>query len=176
MRISDLESALQQFINQSFESISSIETSLKLLKKFKQILQRESLRADLESKYTVIFHNYGLELTQVQDQYEKFKSSPPLVPCSHGLGKFGRRACCSRIFRLFADMLIRSSADFVFAQTLSAHLGYFAFVLLFAALLPLRDGRVRIRPAGKSRKLRYLYLFSKRWLECLQIQGSPMEK
>jgi dynein heavy chain len=79
VRISDLESALQQFINQSFESISSIETSLKLLKKFKQILQRESLRADLESKYTVIFHNYGLELTQVQDQYEKFKSSPPLV-------------------------------------------------------------------------------------------------
>jgi dynein heavy chain len=79
VRISDLESALQQFINQSFESISSIETSLKLLKKFKSILQRDSLRADLESKYVVIFHNYGLELTQVQDQYEKQKSSPPLV-------------------------------------------------------------------------------------------------
>jgi dynein heavy chain len=79
VRISDLESALQQFINQSFEQISSIETSLKLLKKFKSILQRESLRADLESKYVVIFHNYGIELTQVQDQYEKHKSAPPLV-------------------------------------------------------------------------------------------------
>jgi dynein heavy chain len=79
VRISELESALQQFINQSFEQISSIETSLKLLKKFKSILQRDSLRADLESKYVVIFHNYGLELTQVQDQYEKHKSSPPLV-------------------------------------------------------------------------------------------------
>eukprot|EP00397_Hematodinium_sp_SG-2012_P000031 GEMP01000031.1.p1 GENE.GEMP01000031.1~~GEMP01000031.1.p1 ORF type:complete len:4639 (+),score=1050.01 GEMP01000031.1:391-14307(+) len=79
VRITDLESALQQFINQSFESITSIETSLALLKKFQSILQRDSLRADLESKFTVIFHNYGLELTQVQDQYEKFKAAPPLV-------------------------------------------------------------------------------------------------
>jgi dynein heavy chain, axonemal len=68
VRISDLESALQQFINQSFESITSISTSLNLLKKFQSILQRDNLRADLESKFTVIFHNYGLELTQVQDQ------------------------------------------------------------------------------------------------------------
>jgi dynein heavy chain len=50
-----------------------------LLKKFQGILKRENLRADLESKFAVIFHNYGIELTQVQDQYEKFKASPPLV-------------------------------------------------------------------------------------------------
>jgi dynein heavy chain len=79
VRISDLESALQQFFNQSFESITSIEISLNLLKKFQAILQRDNLRADLESKFTVIFHNYGLELTQVQDQYEKYKGAPPLV-------------------------------------------------------------------------------------------------
>eukprot|EP00392_Amoebophrya_sp_AT5.2_P015403 g15605.t1 len=79
VRISDLEAALQQFINQSFESITSITSSLNLLKKFQSILQRETLRSDLESKFTVIFHNYGLELTTVQDQYEKHKASPPLV-------------------------------------------------------------------------------------------------
>jgi dynein heavy chain len=79
VRISDLESALQQFINQCFESIQSIETSLNLLKKFQSILQRDNLRSDLESKFTVIFHKYGLELTQVQDQYERFKSAPPMV-------------------------------------------------------------------------------------------------
>ncbi|CAD7937238.1 unnamed protein product [Amoebophrya sp. A120] len=79
VRISDLEAALQQFINQSFESITSITSSLNLLKKFQSILQRETLRSDLESKFTVIFHNYGLELTTVQDQYEKHKAAPPLV-------------------------------------------------------------------------------------------------
>merc|ERR1719305_783144 len=79
VRISDLESNLRQFINQSFESIASIESSLNLLKKFQSILQRDNLRADLESKFTVIFHKYGLELTQVQDQYERFKSAPPMV-------------------------------------------------------------------------------------------------
>ncbi len=73
VRISDLESALQQFINSSFECITSISSSLNLLKKFQSILQRDSLRNDLESKFTVIFHNYGLELTTVQDMYEKHK-------------------------------------------------------------------------------------------------------
>ena len=79
MRISDLESNLRQFINSSFEAIASIESSLKLLAKFQSILQRDSLRQDLETKFAVIFHNYGLELTHVQDQYEKYKTGPPLV-------------------------------------------------------------------------------------------------
>jgi dynein heavy chain len=39
VRISDLESSLQHFINHSFESISSIEASLNLLKQFQAILQ-----------------------------------------------------------------------------------------------------------------------------------------
>ena len=78
MRIQDLESSLQQFINQSFENITSIEQSLSLLKKFQTILQRESLKNDLDSKFTVIFHNYGLDLTTVQEIYEKFKHNPPI--------------------------------------------------------------------------------------------------
>jgi dynein heavy chain len=79
VRISDLENNLRQFINHSFESITSIESSLNLLNKFQSILQREALRGDLESKFSVIFHNYGLELTQVQDQYEQCKAGPPIV-------------------------------------------------------------------------------------------------
>lgn len=78
MRITDLEAQLQQFINRSFESITSIEASLTLLKKFQSILQRDSLKADLDSKLTVIFHNYGLDLTTVQELYEKHKHSPPI--------------------------------------------------------------------------------------------------
>ena len=37
------------------------------------------MRADLESKFAVIFHNYGLKLVHVQGQYEKCKAAPPLV-------------------------------------------------------------------------------------------------
>ena len=80
VRINDLESALQEFINQSFSSMeSSILTSLALLGKFRSILQHGTLRTDLESKMVLIFHNYGLELNKVQDIYEKFKAAPPIV-------------------------------------------------------------------------------------------------
>ncbi|DBA03213.1 TPA: hypothetical protein N0F65_003933 [Lagenidium giganteum] len=79
IQISDLEASLQQFINVSFDSITSIEQSLILLKQFQSILQRESLRSDLDSKFTVIFHNYGLDLTNVQDIYEKYRHDPPIA-------------------------------------------------------------------------------------------------
>ena len=78
MNISELEGALQQFINQSFENISSIEASLNLLKKFQSILQRENLKSDLDDKFNVIFQNYGLELDTVQGLYEKHKHNPPV--------------------------------------------------------------------------------------------------
>ena len=48
VKISDLEGALQHFINQSFENITSIENSLGLLATFQAILQRETLKSDLE--------------------------------------------------------------------------------------------------------------------------------
>eukprot|EP00930_Biecheleria_cincta_P100463 TRINITY_DN920_c0_g1_i2.p1 TRINITY_DN920_c0_g1~~TRINITY_DN920_c0_g1_i2.p1 ORF type:complete len:4610 (-),score=1017.36 TRINITY_DN920_c0_g1_i2:106-13935(-) len=79
VRISELETALQDFINHSFQNIASIDTSLKLLSKFQSILQHGNLRTDLESKFGVIFHNYGQELTILQDLYEKHKSTPHTV-------------------------------------------------------------------------------------------------
>ena len=78
VKISDLEGALQHFINQSFENITSIENSLNLLHKFQSILQRESLKSDLDSKLNIIFQNYGIELEQVQQLYEKQKHDPPI--------------------------------------------------------------------------------------------------
>ena len=76
--IAELETSLQQFINDSFERITSIENSLTLLKKFQAILQRENLKADLDSKFNIIFQNYGLELEVVQQLYEKHKHAPPI--------------------------------------------------------------------------------------------------
>ena len=79
LRIVELEKGLQEFVNRAFENISNISTSLDLLRKFEAILKRDSLKAELEAKYGLIFHNYGLELAQVQDEYEKCKVSPPVV-------------------------------------------------------------------------------------------------
>ena len=77
--IHELESSLQGFINSSFENITSTEQALTMLKKFQVILQRDSLKEDLDSKFMVIFHNYGLDLETVQRLYEKQKASPPSV-------------------------------------------------------------------------------------------------
>ena len=77
--IAELESSLQVFINSSFENITSTGNALALLKKFKLILNRQTLRSDLESKYMVIFHNYGLDLENVQKTYDRQKHAPPIV-------------------------------------------------------------------------------------------------
>lgn len=50
MNISDLEAGLQGFINASFENITSTEHALSLLRQFQAILQRDTLKADLEDK------------------------------------------------------------------------------------------------------------------------------
>jgi len=78
VKITDLEAALQQFINMSFDTITSIESSLALLRKFQTILARESLKSDLDSKLNVIFQRYGNELDITQELYEKEKQDPPI--------------------------------------------------------------------------------------------------
>ena len=78
VRISELEGGMQEIVDHSFENISSISHSLSLLRKFQNILQRESLKADLDSKLNIIFLNYGLELEKTQQLYEKLKEDPPM--------------------------------------------------------------------------------------------------
>jgi len=77
--VSSVETDLQHYIDKNFEVITSIEDSLKLLRKFKSILHRDNLRNGLNSKYTILFHNYGLEIHQIEDQYQKYKNNPPIV-------------------------------------------------------------------------------------------------
>ena len=79
VKMNELEISLQQFINRSFENIQSIEQSLILLKNYQSILHREKLRSDLDSKLSVIFNNYGDELNQIEEIYEKFKHNPPIA-------------------------------------------------------------------------------------------------
>ena len=73
VNIHDLEMNLQTFINRSFENISSTEQALNLLKQIQQIMQRDSLKADLEAKYMIIFQHYGLDMDSVQKIYETHK-------------------------------------------------------------------------------------------------------
>ena len=77
--INDLEAALQRFINQSFETITSTEQALALLRRYQTILQRDALREDLDAKLTVVFHNYGIDLETSQLLYERNKESPPIA-------------------------------------------------------------------------------------------------
>ena len=77
--VSTVESTLHDYIDKNFENITNIEESLKLLRKFKSILHRENLKSGLNSKYTVLFQNYGLEIKDIEDQYVKMKNNPPMV-------------------------------------------------------------------------------------------------
>ncbi|KFH02717.1 putative dynein gamma chain, flagellar outer arm [Toxoplasma gondii VAND] len=78
VRVADLESALQPFINQSFASTTSIDASLQLLKKFQSVVHSENLKSELKAKISIIFHRYGWELQQVQQQYERLRANPPI--------------------------------------------------------------------------------------------------
>lgn len=77
--VASVETQLQAYIDKNFETIDSIEDSLKLLRKFQTILQSPSLRNSLDNKYTILFYNYGNEIQSIEDQYQKQKSSPPIV-------------------------------------------------------------------------------------------------
>ena len=79
VNIADLEQQVQNFINHSFENIISTEQALALLRKFETLLVRDILRTTLESKYDVIFQNYGQDLEIIQRLYETHKAAPPTV-------------------------------------------------------------------------------------------------
>ncbi|RYY32458.1 hypothetical protein EON62_05335 [archaeon] len=78
VRVGDLELDLQKYINSSFASITSIDAALALLDKFTAVLQRDSMREDLDSKLALIFNTYGNELDMVQNMYDRHKHQPPI--------------------------------------------------------------------------------------------------
>jgi len=77
--IHELESSLQGFINSSFEHITSTEAAMLLLDQLRHMLQRDSLKDDLESKRLTIFQHFLGDLEVVSRTYEKLKNNPPLV-------------------------------------------------------------------------------------------------
>ena len=77
-KITLIEVAMRDFISQTFEEVQNIELALDLLSKLEVILQRDSLKGDLENKYTLIFQHYGDQLERVQLVYEGQKANPPL--------------------------------------------------------------------------------------------------
>jgi dynein heavy chain len=75
-QISDLESSLQQFIDNLFANVSSTERSLELLERFSQI---KDLQIDLESKYQTVFVHYTKrDLEAARKAYQKYKDNPPI--------------------------------------------------------------------------------------------------
>jgi len=77
--IHDVETLLQGFIDNAFETFQNTQQALNQLQRFQNVITRDTLRADLENKHMVIFQNYGLDLDFVQRQYEKYKTQPPKV-------------------------------------------------------------------------------------------------
>jgi len=65
--VSSVETELQQYIDKNFDVITNIDTSLNLLRKFKAILLRGNLKNGLNSKYSILFQNYGVEIHQIED-------------------------------------------------------------------------------------------------------------
>lgn len=62
VEVSNVETMLQAYIDKQFDSITNIDDSLKLLRKFKAILHRNNLKNGLNSKYNLLFQNYGMEI------------------------------------------------------------------------------------------------------------------
>jgi dynein heavy chain len=77
--ISNVETLLQEYINQSFASVTSIVDSLRLLRKFESILHRNTLKSGLQTKYNYLFQQYGQEIEKIKNDYQRDKEKPPMV-------------------------------------------------------------------------------------------------
>ena len=78
VKIGKLEGELLNFVNKSFEDITNIKKSLKVLNDFKRTLKRDSVISTLDEKLAVVFRQYGVDLEAVQVLYEKHKQAPPM--------------------------------------------------------------------------------------------------
>lgn len=76
--ISNVETLIQEYINSNFANITNIMDSLSLLRKFKSILSRNSLKAGLQNKYNLLFQQYGAEIEKIKVDYAKDKEKPPI--------------------------------------------------------------------------------------------------
>jgi dynein heavy chain len=77
--VSSVETDLQRYIDANFQTITNIEDSLKLLRKFKAILHRDNLKQNLNAKYQSLFSHYQSQIISIEEQYHKYKGAPPIV-------------------------------------------------------------------------------------------------
>ena len=68
----------QGFVDASIEGLKSTDAALRALRQFRAVLQREGLRAGLDTKRALIFQRFGADVEAVQAQYERQKRRPPL--------------------------------------------------------------------------------------------------
>ena len=78
-RIQKLDVNLQHFIDLNFSKLKNISYSLKLLRKFSKILQRDNIRNKLANKYETILQNYGAEIDMIQKVFDENKTNPPII-------------------------------------------------------------------------------------------------
>eukprot|EP00698_Gefionella_okellyi_P008566 TRINITY_DN2129_c0_g2_i1.p1 TRINITY_DN2129_c0_g2~~TRINITY_DN2129_c0_g2_i1.p1 ORF type:complete len:4490 (+),score=1324.74 TRINITY_DN2129_c0_g2_i1:457-13926(+) len=76
--IAQLETQLTAFINARFEHVTNTERAIGLLRQFRGILHRESLKSVLQEKYMMVFLMYGKDMEYLRDQYEEEKDDPPI--------------------------------------------------------------------------------------------------
>ena len=79
VEVNSLDIELKSFINSNFERFKNVEYSLKLLKKFENILIRDTLKHDLSSRYKHVLTNYANELTNVEKNFIDLKNNPPVI-------------------------------------------------------------------------------------------------
>lgn len=78
VRVADLETSLQFFVNTAFSKVQDVPRAIELLNRFRALLRRDGLRADLDEKLIMIFHKFGLQLLDVQREYHERRTDPPI--------------------------------------------------------------------------------------------------
>ena len=78
-KIVEGDRSLQVYVNFSFEKLSNTVASLELLQKYQVLMQRDSLKADLQAKYLIMFQRYGADVETIQRTYEQHKADPPPI-------------------------------------------------------------------------------------------------
>jgi dynein heavy chain, axonemal len=79
VEVSLVENALTAYIDSNFAVIVNIEDSLKLLRKFDAILERNNLKSGLKDKYNLLFAQYAKLLAKIDKQYNNDWKNPPIV-------------------------------------------------------------------------------------------------
>lgn len=77
-KVSEIELMTRKFIDTSFQKLRSAEGAFDLLQNFQNIQSRESINKQMMEKYKDILMQYTKELERLDEQFQRFKTSPPV--------------------------------------------------------------------------------------------------